>query len=1145
MCANRGEIAVRVFRAAAELGKKTVGIFSRHEPMATHRWKCDEAFAVGGPKSKPVGAYLDIKDIIRIALENDVDAIHPGYGFLSESAPFAKACEDAGIIFIGPSSDILTKLGDKVQARKFGEKAGISLTPGSEPVKSVEHAINIVEGTNGIGYPVIIKAAMGGGGRGMRVANNRQELERNVGLCKSEALKGFGDDTVFIEVYIQNPRHVEVQILGDRHGNLVHAYERDCTVQRRHQKVVEIAPAFNLDDKIRQGIIEDAVKLTKHVSYNNAGTVEFLIDGNGKHYFMEVNPRIQVEHTVTEQITGIDLVQSQILIAEGASLEKDLNIRQSDIKVNGFAIQGRVTTEDPKKDFQPESGVLDVFKTAEGNGIRLDGIGAPGYEVTDYYDSLLAKVTGYANTYDGAVNKLRRALEEFKVGDVPTNIPFIVNVLNHKDFLKGEYDTSFIENNPELLQYETKVNSELRGILKFLAEQKVNGSMINLVNEDSAEPSKVTPIVPQFVKPEKLTGFRDILLSKGKKAFQKAIRDHKGLLLTDTTWRDAHQSLLATRVRTKDLLAVAEPTAITLQNAFSLEMWGGATFDVCMRFLHESPWDRLAELREKVPHIPFQMLLRSSNAVGYTSYADNVVYKFCEEANKHGLDVFRIFDSLNYVENLKLGIAAVNAAGGVSEASICYTGDIMDEKRKRYPLEYYLALSDEIVELDIDILNVKDMAGLLKPRAATKLIGALRKRHPDIPIHVHTHDTGFVGVASMIAAAHAGADAVDCALDTMSGSTSQPSLGAIVSAMANTPLDTNINLAEIDKLNDYWAQARKLYAPFEINDPMGGCDVFEHEIPGGQYSNMFQQASQLGIADKWTKIKSSYADANSILGDIIKVTPSSKVVGDLAQKMVAENKSKQEVLDDCETFPFPASVIDYLQGNLGEPHYGFPEPFRTKVLAAKNVKKIKGRPGKHIKSVDFDELHKDMQSKFGRKFSSADQSSYSLYDKVTTDFINMQDTYGDLSVLPTRPFLWPMDDNEKVELNLKSGKTFIKLIGTGTVDEDTGKREVLFSVNGTPRSTYVIDKKASTTKKAHPKADPKNPGQVAISSRGVITGFKFKVGDLVNAGDVLATLEAMKMESPILAPLSGKITSISATTDTDYEIGDLLLEIQT
>ncbi|HHH10798.1 MAG TPA: pyruvate carboxylase, partial [Sorangium sp.] len=950
LCANRGEIAIRVFRAGTELGLRTVAIYSHQDRVTLHRYKADESYLVGEGKS-PVAAYLDIEGIIRIAKEAGVDAIHPGYGFLSESAAFSQACAAAAIAFVGPPPEVLRTLGDKTAARALAQAHQVPVVPGSEgPVPTLDAALAFAEQA---GFPLIIKAAHGGGGRGMRVVRAAEQLAEAFERAQSEALASFGDGTVFIERFVERARHIEVQILADAEGDVIHLGERDCSVQRRHQKVVEIAPAQNLPEQLRDTLCQQAVTLARAVHYRSAGTVEFLVEPDGRHYFIEANPRIQVEHTVTEAVTQVDLVASQLLIAGGTTL-RQLELKQHALKPRGVAIQCRVTTEDPAKGFQPGTGKLEVFRSGAGMGIRLDGgAGYAGAVITPDYDSLLVKVTGHAKTFALAAQKLHRALAEFRIRGVPTNIPFLQNVLRNPRFLSGNVDTGFIDHTPELFQLPRRRNRAQR-LLHFFGELAVNGAGF-VSMQKHARPTSVRPPVPRIDMPQPPSdGWRQRLLRHGPAEFAKAVRRHRGVLVTDTTWRDAHQSLLATRVRTIDLVRIAPATARLFNHAFSLEMWGGATFDVALRFLHECPWDRLARLRELVPNIPFQMLLRGANAVGYTNYPDNVVKRFTKLAHARGIDIFRIFDALNYFENMKLGIDAVGEAGGVIEACICYTGDVTDTTRTKYSLNYYLDRVGELVERGIHLLAIKDMAGLLNPPAARLLVGAIRRAYPELPIHVHTHDTVGTGVASMIACAEADADVVDVALPAMAGLTSQPTIAGLASALSQTGRRIDIDSDAIQQLNAYWEHARGLYAAFESGLKGYAPDLHLHEIPGGQYTNLRFQAHALGLADRWGSIKRCYAQANQLLGDLIKVTPTSKVVGDLAQFMVQNDLDAAQVRAQAKTLSFPQSVVDFMAGKLGQPYGGYPEPLRSHVLKGQPC--VDARPGASMPPMDLTAL---------------------------------------------------------------------------------------------------------------------------------------------------------------------------------------------
>lgn len=1145
LCANRGEIAIRVFRACTELEIASVAIFSKEDKLSAHRYAADESYQVGSSKCTPVGAYLNQMDIIRICKENGVDAVHPGYGFLSESAKFARKCEREGITFIGPSSQLIDDLGFKTAARELAAKANVPVIPGSDgAVTSVADAKKFAKD---VGYPVILKASAGGGGRGMRIVNSEKEMEEAYTRCKSEALNFFGDDTVFIEKFLLNPRHIEVQIFGDNTGNVIHLYERDCSIQRRHQKVIELAPATTLPNTLRQNIISDAVRLAKEAKYTNAGTFEFLVDGaENKHYFIEVNPRVQVEHTCTEEITGVDIVQTQIKIASGETLQEQ-GLNQENIKCNGTSIQCRVTTEDPLKGFQPDTGTLRVYKSPGGMGVRLDGGSITlGAQISPHYDSLLVKAIVTGNTMEIARAKMKRALKEFKIRGVTTNIPFLLNVLNHPKFINGELHTRFIDETPELFS-KKPLKHKATGVMEYLANVAVNGRTIQGTNQ---KPSKIIPQLPVFENKHeqglKTESLRDIYLKKGPIAFANAVRANEGLLITDTTWRDAHQSLLATRVRTKDLIDIAPATSHVFKNAYSLEMWGGATFDVALRFLHECPWDRLIKLRELVPDVPFQMLLRGTNGVGYTSYPDNVIYEFCNRAVKSGMDIFRVFDSLNYVENLKLGIDAAGQAGGIVEGAMSYAGDVSDPNELKYSLDYYMKLADDLVKAGCHIITIKDMAGLLKPKAATLLVSELRRTYPNIPIHIHTHDTAGTGVASMLACAHAGADVIDAAVDSMSGTTSQPSMGAIVASLQNSKLDTGINLSELQRITDYWEELRALYRPFESGQLSGSSDVYVNEIPGGQYTNLQFQARSLGLSGQWSKIKKAYAQADKILGHIIKVTPTSKVVGDLAQFMVQNNLTPEDVKEQASTLSFPSSVIEFLRGELGEPIGGFPEPFRTNVLKARKLTPIKGRPGASMEPLDFNALRKQLTEKYGNIVNITDNHvmSAAMYPKVFDEYVEHLEEFGDVSTISTPQFIDGLDIGEEVVIDISKGKQItLELLGVSQVAVE-GKREVFMLANGTPRHILVSDKKAMETVVKREQVNKSNLGHVGAPMQGKLVDVKVKEGDIVQKGDSIAVISAMKMETSMTATITGKIKRVVVSSGENISPGDLIVEIE-
>ncbi len=1109
--------------------------------------QADEAYQVGAGKA-PVSAYLAIDDIIRIALDHGVDMIHPGYGFLSENHEFARKVEEAGIAFIGPRPETIDGLGDKTKARDLARTAGVPIVPGTPgPIESYEEAKEFLAET---GFPVIIKAAMGGGGRGMRVVRKAEEFKDAFDRAKSEAKSAFGDPTVFIERFLDRPRHIEVQLLADGQGNVVHLFERDCSVQRRHQKVVEVAPASNLRDDVRQAILNDAVKLAKTANYRNAGTAEFLVDQQNRHYFIEINPRLQVEHTITEEITGIDIVGAQIQIAAGATLE-DLGLTQQTIQKRGTAIQCRITTEDPAANFQPDTGRIEVYRSAGGNGVRLDASsGFAGAQITPHYDSLLVKVTCRGATYEVTRRKMLRALVEFRIRGVKTNIPFLFRLLTHDAFRSASTWTTMIDDTPELFNLVQSQNRAQK-LLAYLGDMAVNGSSIK---GQQGEPGLKTDIeIPPFTDPNDPSkpldasrpcteGWRSIIVNEGPEAFAKAVRAYKGTLIMDTTWRDAHQSLFATRLRTIDMVNIAKETSYVLKNAFSLECWGGATFDVAMRFLYEDPWERLRKLRKLVPNIPFQALIRGANAVGYTSYPDNAIYEFSKKAVENGLDIFRVFDSLNDLGSLKLGIDAAKKAGGVAEGTICYTGDVANPKKHpKYTLEYYLNLVDELVTFGIHILGIKDMAGLLKPAAAKLLVGSIRKKYPDLVIHVHSHDTAGIAVSSMLACAEAGADVVDVAIDSMSGLTSQPSMGAIVSALEQTGLGPGIRHEDIQNLNLYWTQVRQLYKCFEAEVKASDSSVFDHEMPGGQYTNLMFQSMSLGLGSQWNDIKKAYIVANKLCGDIVKVTPSSKVVGDFAQFLVANSLTAKDVEEKADTLDFPSSVIEYFQGYLGTPPGGFPEPLRSKILRDK--KKVEGRPGATMEPLDFVQIKKDLTKKYGKAITSNDVLSYAMYPKVFEEFQAFLDQYGDLSNLPTRYFLGKPAIGEEVHAYIDRGKLLIvKLLAVGAINKQTGTREVFFELNAEPRSIVVEDKSAAVETVTRERAT-NEPGSVGSPLAGVVVEIRVQEGGDVKSGDPLFVLSAMKMETVVSAPVAGKVKRILVQANDSVSQGDLLVEL--
>ncbi|CAF1015861.1 unnamed protein product [Rotaria sordida] len=1140
LVANRGEIAIRVFRACNENNIRTVAIYSAEDEGQLHRIKADESFKIGKGLS-PIAAYLNIPEIIKVARKNNVDAIHPGYGFLSENGDFAKACLEAGIIFVGPTPDVIYRMGNKVNARQAAIDAKVPIIPGT--TDAVENLDSVREFIKEHGYPVMLKAARGGGGRGMRVATKENELEEAFQRASSEAKAAVGDGRLFVERLVSKARHIEVQVIGDHYGKVVHLYERDCSVQRRHQKVIEVAPATNLDSKLRDRITDDAVRLSKHVGYQNAGTVEFLLDDKGRHYFIEVNCRLQVEHTCSEEITGIDIVQSQIKIAEGAHLS-DLGLEQDKIKIMGAAVQCRMTTEDPANNFTPDVGRIDLFRSAEGFGIRIDSASAyTDAVISPFYDSLLVKVIAHARNHQEACSKMVRALREFRIRGVKTNIPFLLNVLKHKQFLEGSITTSFLDENPTLFKF-VPPQDRAQKLLFYISEVLVNGPLTPLGTDK--KPAMIKPELPPVKKKEIPDGWRQVLKKEGPEGFAKAVRKHPQALIMDTTMRDAHQSLLATRVRTCDLKKSAPFVAKNFSQFYSLENWGGATFDVALRFLHECPWDRLSELREIIPNIPFQMLLRGANAVGYSNYPDNVIDAFCQMAVDRGMDIFRIFDSLNYLPNMKVGIDAVGKANGVISAAVCYTGDVADKTRMKYNLEYYTKFVDQLVKMGIHILSIKDMAGLLKPQATKILIDAIRQKYPDLPIHLHTHDTAGTGVANYLAALEAGADIVDVAVDSMSGMTSQPTMGGVVAALQNTKYDTNIDLDKVNEYSAFWEQTRLLYAPFECTTTMksGNADVYRNEIPGGQYTNLQFQAFSLGLGSQFESVKKSYIEANQVLGDIIKVTPSSKVVGDLAQFMVQNNLTAKDVHERVEELSFPSSVVEFMEGQLGQPHGGFPEPLRTKILKGK--KKIDGRPGANAKPLDFNKIEQELKTKFGDDIiRKCDVMSYVMFPKVLEEYITFKKQYGPVDLYPTHVFFVGPELNEVMDIEIEHGKVLhIVVMGISDLLITTGDREVFFQVNGQLRSMKIKDKAAIKDQKVHPKADKNNKNQIGAPMPGQVLDIKAKVGDTIKKGDTVAVLSAMKMETVVKSPMDGKVKQVHVNAGQQIHGDDLIIELE-
>jgi len=1141
LVANRNEIAIRVFRAATELGLRTVAIYAQEDRLSIHRFKADEAYLIGENKG-PVGAYLDIPGIVALAKEKQIDLIHPGYGFLAENAEFARACAAAGITFVGPRPEILELMGNKVAARALARKVGVrTLTGTEEPVTDRAAALKIAQE---IGFPLIVKAAFGGGGRGMRVVYKSADLAPLLDEAQSEAGHAFGNPAVFLEKYIPRAKHIEVQILGDRHGNVLHLHERDCSVQRRHQKVIEIAPSSGLPDAVRDELCQAAVSMARAVKFDNAGTVEFLYDLD-KHqwYFIEVNPRIQVEHTVTEVITGVDLVRSQILAAQGCALHgPEIGLpQQKDIPRMGCAVQCRVTTEDPENKFTPDYGRILTYRSTGGHGVRLDGgMGYSGAVITPFYDSLLVKITAFGRNFEMALQRMDRALREFRVRGVKTNIPFLENVIANPVFRSGQATTTLIDTTPDLFKFKPRRDRATK-LLAFLGDVIVNG---NPQSKGYVPKAALPPVPPprHDRKERPPDGTRQLLLNLGAKKFAEWTLGQKQLLITDTTFRDAHQSLLATRVRSFDMLAIAPAVARRTPQLFSLEMWGGATFDTAMRFLHEDPWNRLRLLRERIPNICFQMLFRGSNAVGYSNYPDNVVAGFVKQAAASGIDIFRIFDSLNYTPNLKTAMAAVHQTHAVCEAAICYTGDILDPKRTKYSLKYYVKLARELEKMGAHFLAVKDMAGLCRPFAAYALIKAL-KEEIGLPVHFHTHDTSGINSASVLKASEARVDVVDLAIASMSGSTSQPNLNSIAAALTHTPRDTGLDLAALNEFSDYWEVVSAYYAPFNTAPRAGTADVYNHEMPGGQYTNLKEQAASMGLGQRWPEISRTYTEVNQLFGDIVKVTPSSKVVGDMAMFLISRGIKPADVLNlEPGSVPFPASVIDMLMGNLGQPTGGWPKRLQKVILGDR--KPIRGRPGAGLKPLNLEKIKDDLSHKLKREAANDDLYSHLMYPEVFAEFAKFSRDYSDVAVLPTPAFFYGLKPGEEISVDIEEGKTlFIKFIHLGNVDKD-GRRALTFELNGMTREVTIVDRAIQPKTKARLKADPADPMQVGAPIPGLITSLAVSVGSKVAKGDKLLTLEAMKMQSTLYASCPGTVEAIYAQISETVESKDLLVKLR-
>ncbi|WP_306115746.1 MULTISPECIES: pyruvate carboxylase [unclassified Roseovarius] len=1140
LIANRGEIAIRIMRAANEMGKRTVAVFAEEDKLGLHRFKADEAYRIGEGLG-PVAAYLSIDEIIRVAKESGADAIHPGYGLLSENPDFVDACVANGITFIGPKAETMRALGDKASARKVAVEAGVPVIPATEVLG--DDMDEIRRQADEIGYPFMLKASWGGGGRGMRPILKPEELEEKVLEGRREAEAAFGNGEGYLEKMIQRARHVEVQILGDKHGNMYHLYERDCSVQRRNQKVVERAPAPYLTEDQRAEICDLGYKICKHVNYECAGTVEFLMDmDSGQFYFIEVNPRVQVEHTVTEEVTDIDIVQAQIRIAEGKTLaEATGKPSQDDIRLNGHALQTRITTEDPQNNFIPDYGRITAFREATGMGIRLDGGTAySGGVITRYYDSLLVKITAHAQTPAAAISRMDRALREFRIRGVSTNIAFVENLLKHPTFLSNKYTTKFIDETPELFNFGKRRDRGTK-VLTYIADITVNGHP-ETSNKPKPPADIKLPRPPRTPLEQPPAGSKTLLDEKGAKAVADWMLDQKRLLLTDTTMRDGHQSLLATRMRSIDMIAVAPAYAHKLPQLFSMECWGGATFDVAYRFLQECPWQRLRQLRAAMPNLLTQMLLRASNGVGYTNYPDNVVQEFVRQAAETGVDVFRVFDSLNWVENMRVAMDAVVESGKICEGTICYTGDILDPDRAKYDLKYYVSMAKELEAAGAHVLGLKDMAGLLKPASAKVLVKAL-KDELTIPVHYHTHDTAGIASGSILAAAEAGVDAADCAMDALSGNTSQATLGAVVSALQNTDRDTGIDMAAVREISDYWEEVRAHYRAFETGMQAPSSEVYLHEMPGGQFTNLKAQASSLGLEERWPEVARTYADVNQMFGDIVKVTPSSKVVGDMALMMVAQGLTRDDVEDPDTDVAFPDSVVDMMRGNLGQPPGGFPEVILSKVLKgeAPNTE----RPGKHLEPVDLEATRQSLSKELeGKAVDDEDLNGYLMYPKVFLDYMGRHRTYGPVRTLPTRTFFYGMEPGEEISVEIDPGKILeIRLQAVGETQDD-GEVRVFFELNGQPRVIRVPNRLVKSQTAQRPKAEPGNANHVGAPMPGVVASVAVAAGQEVKADDLLLTIEAMKMETGIYAERDAVVKAVHVQASGQIDAKDLLIELE-
>jgi pyruvate carboxylase len=1156
LAANRSEIAIRIFRAATDLGLRTVAVYAQEDRFSIHRFKADEAYQVGAGKG-PVAAYLDIEGIVALARQTGAEAIHPGYGFLSENPDFARACQNAGVTFVGPRPELLDMMGDKTAARALAQRIKVPVLPGTEePVTDREEALRI---GREIGFPLIIKAAFGGGGRGMRVVHKAADLDKLLDEAQSEAGRAFGKPAVFLEKYIPHAKHIEVQILGDKHGNVVHLHERDCSVQRRHQKVVEVAPSYGLPEKVIGELCAAAVRIAREIRYDNAGTIEFLYDlDRHEWFFIEMNPRIQVEHTVTEVITGVDLVRAQILIAQGLPLHSiEVGVPQQDqITRTGYAIQCRLTTEDPENKFMPDYGKILAYRSTGGFGIRLDGgMGYAGAVITPFYDSLLVKVIASADTWDLARHRMDRALREFRIRGLKTNIQFLENVINNRVFAEGRATTTLVDNTPELYAFTPRRDRATK-LLHFLGNVIVNGNPHAKGYKPGRvmEPARV-PHHPATLPTPK--GTRDLLLELGPVKFAEWTRRQKRLLITDTTFRDAHQSLMATRVRTYDMLACATPLSKRLGDAnkglFSLEMWGGATFDTAMRFLSEDPWERLRQLRAAIPNICFQMLLRGSNAVGYSNYPDNVVRGFVKHAANSGMDIFRIFDSLNYLPNLRAAMDAVHDTHAICEAALCYTGDILDEKRDKFSLKYYVKLARELEKMGAHFIGIKDMAGLCRPFAARKLVKTLREE-VGLPIHFHTHDTSGIAAAGVLEASQAGVDVVDLAMASMSGSTSQPNLNSIVASLEHTSRATQLDLEALNEFSDYWEKVREFYTPFDVAPKTGSAEVYLHEMPGGQYTNLKEQAASMGVSHRWPEIARLYSEVNQLFGDIVKVTPSSKVVGDMALFLFSRGIRPADVVNlEPGVTPYPESVIDMFNGGLGWPPGGWPEPVWKAILGEDKFKEARARYQRDTKKnkstapsseVDLEHLRGELSTKLRRKATDDDLYSHLMYPQVFAAFDKHRNENSDVSVVPTQAFFYGLQPRQEISVTIEPGKTLIIRLVNVSEPEKDGRRTVTYELNGMTRETYVADKHLAAEVKRRPRADLANPLHAPAPIPGLIAAISVSVGHKVKKGDKLLMMEAMKMQTTVSALADGVVEEIYVAVGDTVESKDLLIKLR-